>query len=348
MLPPAIFLMGPTAAGKSRLALALSRHLPCEIVSVDSVQVYRGLDIGTAKPSAEQRRQVPHWMLDLRDPAQPYSVEAFRREALTVMAQIVARGRIPLLVGGSMLYFKVLLEGLSAVPAPSESLRRRLRRLKARFGGPRLHRWLAHLDPEAADRIRVNDWVRMERALEVLLLSGKTLLQWHQEHQGQGREGQNQSCSGLAGYQVYQLALAPARRPQLHRQIENRVLQMLKQGLVAEVEGLYQRPDLHLGLPAVRAVGYRQVWEHLAGNVSHDNMVQQMMAASRQLARRQLIWLRGWPGLHWLSQEQPTGEPAQKAPAQKDFAESAESNEGKHGMMLERALSFLEKKGVYA
>ncbi|OXS14751.1 tRNA (adenosine(37)-N6)-dimethylallyltransferase MiaA [Zobellella denitrificans] len=286
--PLAIFLMGPTASGKTSLAMTLCRELPCELISVDSALVYRGMDIGTAKPTAQEQALFPHRLIDLRDPAEAYSAADFRRDALAAMAEITQAGRIPLLVGGTMLYFKALLEGLSPLPGADTAVRAGIEAEAARLGWTELHRQLADIDPVAAARIHPNDPQRLSRALEVFRISGKTLTELTQ-HKGDPLP-----------YKVLQFAIAPAQRAELHRRIAERFRLMLEQGFEQEVRNLYQRGDLHPELPSIRCVGYRQMWDYLDGVVGYDEMVERGIAATRQLAKRQLTWLRSWPDLHWL------------------------------------------------
>ena len=268
-LPKAIFLMGPTASGKTALAIELRKILPVELISVDSALIYKGMDIGTAKPNAEELLAAPHRLLDIRDPSQAYSAADFRRDALAEMADITAAGRIPLLVGGTMLYFK------------------------AEQGWESLHRQLQEVDPVAAARIHPNDPQRLSRALEVFFISGKTLTEL------------TQTSGDALPYQVHQFAIAPASRELLHQRIEQRFHQMLASGFEAEVRALFARGDLHTDLPSIRCVGYRQMWSYLEGEISYDEMVYRGVCATRQLAKRQITWLRGWEGVHWLDSEKP-------------------------------------------
>ncbi|WP_017937113.1 tRNA (adenosine(37)-N6)-dimethylallyltransferase MiaA [Zestomonas thermotolerans] len=292
---PAIFLMGPTASGKTDLALELARLLPCELISVDSALVYRGMDIGTAKPSPAVLAEFPHRLIDIRDPAESYSAAEFRTDALAAMAEISARGRIPLLVGGTMLYYKALLDGLADMPSADPQVRAELEAWAAAEGLEALHRELTRVDPESAARIHRNDPQRLVRALEVYRVSGRTM----SEHRRlQTRQGA--TATGQFPYTVAQLAIAPTRRQILHERIAERFLHMLEQGFVEEVEALRRRGDLHAGLPSMRAVGYRQVWEYLDGKLTRAEMVERGIIATRQLAKRQFTWLRGWAGLHWL------------------------------------------------
>jgi tRNA dimethylallyltransferase len=292
--PPAILLMGPTASGKTDLALALAERLPCDVVSVDSTQVYRGMDIGTAKPGPEVLRRVPHRLIDLRDPAEPYSAADFRRDALREMAAIVAAGRIPLLVGGSMLYFRALIRGLSELPRADGELRGRLEAEAGRLGWPALHARLARIDPNLAARIHPNDAQRIQRALEVHTLTGRPPSELFAASSGP-----------IFPYRGIVLVLAAAGRARLHARIAARFDAMLAQGMVGEVEVLYNRNDLNLDRPALRAVGYRQVWEYFAGRTDFATMKERALAATRQLARRQLTWLRGERDGCWLDGEDP-------------------------------------------
>lgn len=288
-LPHAIFLMGPTASGKTDLAIALTRALPCDIISVDSALIYRGMDIGTAKPSQAELAAAPHRLIDILDPAQSYSAADFRRDALREMADIAGRGRIPLLVGGTMLYFKALLEGLSPLPSADPEVRRQLEDEAARLGWQALHDELKRIDPVAGARIHPNDPQRLSRALEVYRISGKTLTELTQT-QGEALP-----------YRVSQFAIAPEERGELHRRIELRYDLMLAGGFEQEVRQLYQRGDLTPDLPSIRCVGYRQMWDYLAGEVGYDEMRYRGIVATRQLAKRQMTWLRGWPEVTWLT-----------------------------------------------
>ncbi|MCD6060818.1 MAG: tRNA delta(2)-isopentenylpyrophosphate transferase, partial [Moraxellaceae bacterium] len=281
-LPPAILLMGPTASGKTRLALDLVERGPFDIISVDSGMVYRRMDIGTAKPDAATLQRAPHRLIDIRDPQQAYSAAEFRADALREMAAITAAGRIPLLVGGTMLYYKVLLEGLATLPEADAELRARLEAEAATQGWPALHARLATVDPVTAARLKPNDSQRLQRALEVYELTGKPLSQWHAE----------QAPPEPLPYRLVQVALMPPDRAELHDRIERRFDEMLEQGLVGEVEALRARPELHAGLPSMRAVGYAQVWAYLEGEYDRAEMRLRGIYATRQLAKRQYTWLR--------------------------------------------------------
>lgn len=293
-LPPAIFIMGPTASGKTALACALYDELPCELISVDSALVYKDMNIGTAKPTAQELAQYPHHLIDIRDPSEPYSAADFREDVLSVMADVTARGNIPVLVGGTMLYFKFLLEGAADLPEADETVRKQIEEEALEKGWPAIHEQLAQVDPESAARLNPNDPQRVQRALEVYRVTGKTLTElWAQQQQKS------------IPYQVVQFAICPKERKTLHERIELRFEQMLKDGFVDEVRALYQRDDLHENLPAIRAVGYRQVWEYLEGQLSYDDMIFKGVVATRQLAKRQVTWLRSWENLHWLESEDP-------------------------------------------
>lgn len=301
-LPPVIFLMGPTAAGKTDLALELARTLPCELISVDSALVYRGMDIGTAKPDPNVLAEFPHRLIDIRDPAESYSAAEFRTDALQAMAEITARGNIPLLVGGTMLYYKALLGGLADMPSADPEVRAELERQAAEQGLAELHRQLESVDPESAARIHPNDPQRLVRALEVYRVSGLNMSE-HRRRQALENARESGAVAGALPYTVAQFAIAPGQRSILHERIARRFYLMLEQGFVEEVERLHQRGDLHAALPSIRAVGYRQVWEFLDGQLDHDAMVERGIIATRQLAKRQFTWLRGWQGLHWLDSQ---------------------------------------------
>ena len=281
--------MGPTASGKTDLALALSDCLDVDLISVDSALVYRGLDIGSAKPDAATLAQYPHQLVDICDPTEAYSAARFRRDALKAMERSVEAGRIPLLVGGTMLYYKALLDGLADMPSADQAVRDEINALADADGWPAVHAELARVDPDSAARIHPNHSQRLSRALEVYRISGKTLSQWQQE---QGK--------AVLPFRLYQYAVAPAEREVLHQRIALRLRQMFDGGFVDEVRGLMARGDLHEDLPAMRAVGYRQVWQHLRGECDLETAFERALIASRQLAKRQLTWLRGWPELNWL------------------------------------------------
>lgn len=298
-LPPAIFLMGPTASGKTDLAMELCKVLPCELISVDSALVYRGMDIGTAKPSKEQLTEFPHRLVDILDPAQSYSAADFRADALAAMAEITARGKIPLLVGGTMLYFKALLDGLADMPAADAGIRAELEAQAAAHGWQALHDQLAVVDPVSAARIHPNDPQRLIRALEVYRVSGLSMTA-HREQQTAQTTDAAASGRPQLPYTVANLAIAPADRKVLHDRIATRFSNMLDQGFLDEVLALRSRGDLHPGLPSIRAVGYRQVWDHLDDKLTYAEMQERGIIATRQLAKRQFTWLRSWEDLNWL------------------------------------------------
>ncbi|MEW8111730.1 MAG: tRNA (adenosine(37)-N6)-dimethylallyltransferase MiaA [Candidatus Thiodiazotropha endolucinida] len=284
--------MGPTASGKTALAVELVERLPLEIISVDSALIYRGMDIGTAKPDQATLRIAPHRLIDIRDPSESYSAAAFREDALTEMAEITRAGRVPLLVGGTMLYFKALEEGLSDLPEADPGIRSRLEQELGRLGLEALHQRLSCLDPAAGGRIHANDPQRILRALEVIEISGKTLTELQQ------------GCVGHTfPYSVLKLVRAPLERSLLHARIERRFREMLAQGFEREVSALMRRGDLSLAMPSMRAVGYRQMLSYLLGESSREEMIERGIIATRQLAKRQFTWLRSCKGCHWLDEE---------------------------------------------
>ncbi len=277
----AIFIMGPTGTGKTDLAVELRKHFPVEIISVDSALVYKGMDIGSAKPDAETLAQAPHRLIDFLDPSQPYSAADFREDALREMADITAQGRIPLLVGGTMLYFRALEYGLSDLPQANPEIRAKLEAEAAEHGWQTLHDRLSKIDPLAAARIHPNDPQRLQRALEVYELTGKSLTElqqttWHD------------ACS----YQLLKIALIPENRAWLHARLAQRFDQMLEHGVIEEVRKLLARGDLNTHLPAIRAVGYRQIWDYLSNKIDYNQMRDRAIVATRQLAKRQMTWLR--------------------------------------------------------
>ena len=293
--PPAIFLMGPTASGKTDLAIQLRQQLPVEVISVDSALIYRGMDIGTAKPSKAELALAPHRLIDICDPAESYSAMNFRHDALREMQDITAQGKIPLLVGGTMLYYKALLEGLSPLPSADEKVRSEIETKAMQIGWGGLHQELAKIDPISAQRINPNDSQRINRALEVFYLTGKTLT-----------ELTAQKGEALP-YDILQFAIAPENREVLHLRIEQRFHKMIELGFQQEVEKLYQRSDLNENLPSIRSVGYRQMWEYLRGDYDHKEMIFRGICATRQLAKRQITWLRGWKSpIQWLDSLHPT------------------------------------------
>ncbi len=285
-LPPAIFLLGPTAAGKTALALALHDVLPVEIISVDSSQVYRGMDIGTAKPTPDEQRRAPHRLIDIRDPALPYSAAEFCADALKEMEAVTRAGRIPLLVGGTMFYFHALEFGLSDLPSADPEIRARLSEEAAGLGWSALHQRLQTIDPVSAGRIHPHDAQRIQRALEIHELTGQSPSVFSAARRGR-----------LLPYRLVKLALWPQDRVYLHTQIERRFNTMLEQGFVAEVEHLYRHGGLTPALPSIRTVGYRQIWDYLTERVNYNEMMLQAVAATRQFAKRQITWLRRYPGI---------------------------------------------------
>jgi tRNA dimethylallyltransferase len=288
-LPVAICIMGPTASGKTDLALEFVKHLACDIVSVDSAMIYRGMDIGTAKPGPEILALAPHRLIDILDPAESYSAARFREDALGVMRGITASGRTPLLVGGTMLYFDVLQHGISPLPGADPALRAELDARAAREGWPALHVELMRLDPTAAARIKPNDKQRIQRGLEVCYISGRSLT-----------ELQAAAAVEPSEYRYLKLALAPAERSTLHQAIEQRFQTMLQRGFLDEVRGLRARRDLDPGMPSMRAVGYRQLLEHLQGGTSLEEAARRGIVATRRYAKRQLTWLRAEPDVRWF------------------------------------------------
>jgi tRNA dimethylallyltransferase len=309
--PPVVFLMGPTASGKTDLALALHERLPLDIVSVDSAMVYRGMDIGTAKPSREVLTRVPHRLIDICDPAEAYSAGRFRADAREAIRDIHAAGRIPLLVGGTGLYFRSLEQGFSRLPPSDPAVRDALEEEADLKGWKQMYALLAQIDPISAKKIHPNDPQRIQRALEVYRITGRPL----SSLVGGGREG------GLDS-PLIKLVVAPAERGRLHEVIRRRFLGMLEAELMAEVRCLYERGDLHAGLPAMRLVGYRQAWQYLAGELDYNSMINKAITATRQLAKRQLTWLRAEPDARWFNSDS--------------------------GRLEERVLNFLRKDPVFS
>lgn len=286
--PRALFLMGPTGTGKTDLALAIADQIPSQIISVDSALVYRDMNIGTAKPDTATLQEYPHALVDICDPSEPYSVGHFLRDAKRELDSAVNRGLMPLFVGGTMLYFKALLEGISELPQADSDIRASLSARAEKKGWPALHSELCKVDPDTAARLHPNHSARIQRALEVWIQTGVPLSEWH----GRGNEG------GIgANLDITQFALMPRVREPLHRRLELRLDMMLGAGLVDEVRALHERPDLHIDLPSMRSVGYRQVWQFLDGEVDESQMRENILVATRQLAKRQTTWLRGWPEL---------------------------------------------------
>ncbi|MEG9487831.1 tRNA (adenosine(37)-N6)-dimethylallyltransferase MiaA [Mannheimia indoligenes] len=293
--PLALFLMGPTASGKTDLAIALRQELPVEVISVDSALIYKGMDIGTAKPSKAELALAPHRLIDILDPAESYSAMNFHSDALREMAEITAQGKIPLLVGGTMLYYKALLEGLSPLPSANPTIRAEIEARAEQQGWAVLHQELVKIDPIAGARINPNDSQRINRALEVFYITGKTMTELTAQ-QGEALP-----------YNILQFAIAPEDRAVLHQRIEQRFHKMIDLGFEEEVKRLFLREDLHINLPSIRCVGYRQMWEYLQGDISLDEAIFKGICATRQLAKRQITWLRGWQGeLTWLDSLDPT------------------------------------------
>jgi len=291
MTPAVMLLMGPTAAGKTAVAMELVQRLPVELINVDSALVYRGLDIGAARPTVDELQRAPHRLMGIRDPWEPYSAAEFRRDALAEIKAIHAIGKIPLLVGGTMMYFRALVEGLAILPAADAQLRAQLEAEAAQKGWPYLHAQLARVDAKTAARLAPQDSQRIQRALEVYLLTDKPLSVHHEEQQAQKES---------FPYPLYQFAVAPSSRSVLHERIALRLEQMFAQGMVAEVATLKANPLLKGNEPAMRSVGYRQVWQYLAGEYDEATMKHKALVATRQLAKRQLTWLRSWPDVHWV------------------------------------------------
>jgi len=290
--PACIFLMGPTASGKTNLALALSKYYPVEVISVDSALIYRDMNIGTAKPDADFLAELPHFLVDICAPDAIYSAANFRQDALEKIEQIIARGNIPLLVGGTMLYFKILFEGIADIPEADNSVRATILAEASAKGWSVLHEELAQVDPVSAKRIHPNHSQRIQRALEVFRSTGRALSEYHAAQ-----------AERAFPHSVLQFAL-DGDRSLLHQRINQRFQLMLDQGLIDEVQQLRERYDLQADMPSMRAVGYRQTWQYLDGEINRDELYEAGCAATRQLAKRQLTWLRKWPNLNKLSFEQ--------------------------------------------
>ncbi len=310
----AIAIAGPTASGKSALSLLVAQRWACEIISVDSALVYRGMDIGTAKPSREELAQVPHHLIDILDPTQSYSAAQFVQDATRLIAQINARGKLALLVGGTMLYFKALVQGLDAMPAATPALRAQIDQEAAALGWPTMHAQLAQVDAITAARLSPHDSQRIQRALEVYRASGQPLSSFHRKND----QKQHLAPVFIEGFAINNIAYAtlpmislePASRPWLHARIAQRFEQMLHAGLVEEVRQLKARADLHLDLPSMRCVGYRQIWEMLDGLFPASELSEKGVAATRQLAKRQITWQRGMQppafNKHVIAADSPT------------------------------------------
>jgi len=286
--------MGPTASGKTALAMQLYDELPCEIVSVDSAMIYKGMDIGTAKPDAETLRQYPHRLIDLCDPSEAYSAAEFRRDALNEISEIRNSGKIPLLTGGTMMYFNALKNGLAQLPEADPEVRQRLLDEANAMGWPYMHAKLAKVDPESAQRLNPNDSQRLQRALEIYEVSGRTMTDLWAEQEQQKPE-----------FPIISMAVMPNDRAELHQRIEQRFDIMLEQGFVDEVRSLWDRGDLNLQMPSVRCVGYRQVWEYFSDTWDYETMRFKGIVATRQLAKRQVTWLRSWEKLAWMDTHDP-------------------------------------------
>ena len=285
---PVIAIMGPTASGKTGLALDIAAKVDSEVISVDSALVYKGMDIGTAKPTQEERAGVVHHLIDIIDPAQSYSVSQFVNDTNALIGDILARGKVPILAGGTMMYFNALINGISPLPKSDEKIRDEITQQAQRLGWSKLHDELRGVDPISGERIHPNDPQRITRALEVYRSTGKTLTHWQQQ--------EGEKCP----YNIAQFAIAPADRAVLHERIATRFDLMLEQGFENEVVKLYERSDLHEDLPSIRSVGYRQMWQYLDGQLSYAEMRERGIIATRQLAKRQLTWLRGWEQVTWL------------------------------------------------
>ncbi|MBL4608764.1 MAG: tRNA (adenosine(37)-N6)-dimethylallyltransferase MiaA [Pseudomonadales bacterium] len=288
--------MGPTASGKTALAMQLANELACEIISVDSALVYKGLDIGSAKPSPQELEKVPHKLIDIREPCDPYSAADFRADALEAIQHALEKGRLPVLVGGTMLYFKALVDGLAELPPADKTIRATLAEDIKENGLHSLHRRLKNIDPLAAERIHENDSQRIQRALEVYEITGRNLTELQEE--GRILGGRGKCFEDL--YELRAIALAPQDRSILHQRIRIRFLKMVENGLLEEVKALHEKYGYNADLPAMRAVGYRQVWSFYSGELCYEEMVEKGIIATRQLAKRQLTWLRAWKGLYWF------------------------------------------------
>lgn len=297
-LPKAIFIMGPTASGKTELAIRLCEEHNCEIISVDSALIYKGFDIGSAKPTAAELQRAPHALIDILDPSEPYSAADFRNDAIALMKDITSRGKTPLLVGGTMMYFKALIDGLSPLPKSDPQIRKEIEELADKHSWQWIHQQLAEVDPVSAKRIHPNDPQRLSRALEVYRISGKSMTQL------------TQIVENDLPFDIVQFAIYPDERAKLHERIELRYKQMLDLGFEAEVRALYQRGDLHVDMPSIRCVGYRQMWDYIEERIDYDEMVFRGVVATRQLAKRQMTWLRGWDKLERL--HTPMGENAEE------------------------------------
>jgi tRNA dimethylallyltransferase len=286
--------MGPTAVGKSAIAMQLAKKINTELISVDSAMVYREMNIGTAKPTAKELKEIPHHLINIRDPKESYSAADFCHDANIVIKKILTKNKVPILVGGTMLYFKTLQFGLDEMPSADKNIREKISQQAKKIGWPALHEKLKKIDPIAAEKIHANDAQRIQRALEVYEITGKPISDLHQPKQKSNSE-----------VDFINIAIMPTDRNKLHQRIEQRFQKMLDQGLVEEVRKLFNRGDLNPDLPSMRAVGYRQVWQYLTGKLSYEEMIEKAIAATRQLAKRQLTWLKSWPDLHQINDDAP-------------------------------------------
>lgn len=293
--PDVYCLLGPTASGKTDLAVELVQLHPFEIISVDSAQIYRGMDIGTGKPSKKALNVAPHRLVDIKDPSESYSAAEFKRDATREISSIVDSGKVPLLVGGTMLYFRVLRDGMAELPRANKKIRQDIEETAKNHGWVEVHRQLAKVDPDAAARIHLNDPQRLQRALEVFLVSGKKMTDFFNEEKNRPGDKNKQS------FNFHFFGIQPADRVVLNSVIERRFAKMLENGLIAEVELLYERGDLTKKMPSIRSVGYRQIWDYLAGNSVYHEMVERSTAATRQLAKRQSTWMKSWAKLNLLT-----------------------------------------------
>ncbi|WP_395479737.1 tRNA (adenosine(37)-N6)-dimethylallyltransferase MiaA [Candidatus Curculioniphilus buchneri] len=289
--PKVIFLMGPTATGKTSFAIALHQLLPVEIISVDSALIYRGMDIGTAKPSINELLQAPHHLIDICDPIEPYSAMNFRYDALKAIKMIIQANRIPLLVGGTMFYFKILLNGLAVLPPANSKIREDIRNEAKIIGWAALYQRLQQIDLISANRIHPNDVQRLIRALEVFLITGKTVTEL------------TRISNAPLEYEIYQFAIMPLNYLLLHERIKQRFYQMLAIGFENEVYRLFTRGDLSSDMPSMRCIGYRQMWSYLSGEINYEDMISRGIYATKQLAKNQMTWLHTWRNLHWLDNE---------------------------------------------
>ena len=293
MLEGALIITGPTSSGKSSLALELARHVDMEIISADSAQVYRGMDIGTAKPSANILNSIPHHLVDIREPTEPYSAADFRQDILKLVPEIRSRGRLPVIVGGTMLYLKVLKEGLADLPQADHEIRQEIDKMAGEKGWAAVHQELKRIDPDSALRINPTDSQRLQRALEVYRVTGSTITELHK------------IAPMTCPFPLTEIGIMPPDRAQLHKSISQRFHTMLEQGFVDEVIALKSNSNNHRALPAIRAVGYRQMWSYLDGDIDYSSMVKKSIIATRQLAKRQYTWLRSWQGMMLMGLADP-------------------------------------------